>query len=188
MNKQDYRKLYRQLAKNLSEVKRQELSLSLVNQLEASLLSLSFQHIAVFMPLNDEADIKALYLKLWAKGKNLYLPRVCSDTEMSFYRFDAFDELRPSEPYGILEPQADPSKLIAPKELDLILISGLGFDPKAYRLGRGKAFYDRFLAQCPQTPCWGIHLALLEIKESLAEDWDIPMNRIFAPEGVQSLD
>ncbi|MBH24419.1 MAG: 5-formyltetrahydrofolate cyclo-ligase [Myxococcales bacterium] len=46
--------------------------------------------------------------------------------------------------YGILEPSGAE---IAPEQLDLIVLPGLGFDRQGRRLGYGGGFYDRFLAR-----------------------------------------
>ncbi len=178
MTKKEYRKLYKVLVKDLSEDERQRRSRLFVAQLKRLLLSHSAKRIGVFMPLKDEADITALYEDLWRAGKELFLPKVLSDTEMAFYAFKSFDELSPSEPYGILEPKGDNAQMIDPNELEIILVSGLAFDSNGYRLGRGKAYYDRYLAKCPNVHTIGLHLALLELENLSPNEWDIPMQEV----------
>ncbi len=181
MTKAEYRKLYKSLVKDLSKKEREKRSRSLTAQLKDLLLSHSAKRIGVFMPLSDEADITALYEDLWRGGKKLFLPKVLSDTEMTFYSFKSFDELIPSEPYGILEPKGDSAQMIAPKELEMIVISGLAFDKKGYRLGRGKAYYDRYLTGYPNAYTLGIHLGLLELEDLSPNEWDIPMQKVLSP-------
>ncbi len=181
MTKAEYRKLYKSLVKDLSKEEREKRSLSLIAQLKPFLDSLPAKRIGVFMPLKDEADITALYEDLWQTGKELFLPKVLSETEMSFYAFKSFDELIPSEAYGILEPKGESSQMIAPEELEVIIVSGLAFDDDGYRLGRGKAYYDRYLAKCPNTYTLGLHLGLLELNDLSPNEWDIPMQKILKP-------
>jgi len=51
-------------------------------------------------------------------------------------------------PYGILEPAV--KKAISLGTLNLVIVPGLAFDKKGNRLGRGKGYYDRFLARLPR--------------------------------------
>jgi 5-formyltetrahydrofolate cyclo-ligase len=48
--------------------------------------------------------------------------------------------------WGSLEPVAGTP--IPPEEIDMVLIPGLAFDQKGFRVGYGMGFYDRFLVQC----------------------------------------
>ncbi len=181
MTKAEYRKLYKSLGKDLGKEEREKRSRSLTAQLKDLLLLHSAKRIGVFMPLSDEADITALYEDLWRADKELFLPKVLSDTEMGFYPFKSFDELTPSEPYGILEPKGESSQVIAPTELEAIIVSGLAFDTNGYRLGRGKAYYDRYLTQCPKAYTIGLHLGLLELEDLSPNEWDIPMQKVLKP-------
>ena len=58
----------------------------------------------------------------------------------------SFDDLQKGT-FGILEPKPEAMNLVAPDELDLVLVPGIAFDKRGYRLGYGGGFYDAFLAQ-----------------------------------------
>ena len=55
------------------------------------------------------------------------------------------DELEPGT-FGVLEPRPDPARLVKDFSSGLCLIPALCYDWHGYRLGYGKGYYDRFLA------------------------------------------
>ena len=57
----------------------------------------------------------------------------------------SLDELKPAM-LGIPAPAAD-SAVIAPDELDLIIVPALTYDAHGFRLGYGGGYYDRYLPQ-----------------------------------------
>ena len=52
-----------------------------------------------------------------------------------------------SNEWGIKEPLSE--EIIEPNRIELSLIPLVGFDRQLNRLGRGKGFYDKFLAGLP---------------------------------------
>ncbi len=63
--------------------------------------------------------------------------------------------------YKILEPKPElrtqPGKIIRPEQLDLVMVPGTAFDPRGARMGQGKGYYDRLLANArPNAPLVGI--------------------------------
>jgi len=48
--------------------------------------------------------------------------------------------------WGIREP--DGEQTAAPAEFDIVLVPLLAFDSVGHRVGYGKGYYDRFLAEC----------------------------------------
>lgn len=65
------------------------------------------------------------------------------------------------------------------EEIDYILVPGVGFDRKNFRIGYGKGFYDRFLATCTNIPTIGIGFKEQLYEGNLPIDpWDIAIDEI----------
>ena len=103
------------------------------------------QVIMFFVGMADEVDTRNMVARALNVGKTVALPR----TYIKSGSFKAFEikslvELVPGT-YGILEP---PETLpIAPARIDFIVVPARAYDRRGNRLGRGKGFYDRFLAE-----------------------------------------
>ena len=93
----------------------------------------------LFAPLPDEPDTFALP----RDGKRFCYPRYHADRDYGAALADVPGDLLPGK-FGVLEPPPKALQIPA-SEIDLIVVPGLAFDKKCYRLGRGRGFYDRWL-------------------------------------------
>jgi len=101
--------------------------------------------VAGFAPLTKEVNwVKNLELKKLVT----HFPRVDSPTEMNFYRVK-FDDLTLIEEEGLKIPSPDKGQfpLDRAEQPAILLVPGLAFTKKGLRLGRGRGFYDRYLAK-----------------------------------------
>jgi 5-formyltetrahydrofolate cyclo-ligase len=69
--------------------------------------------------------------------------------KLGLWRLESFDELVVGK-WKILEPPqerwGEPGKEIPPRELDLVVVPGVGFNREGGRMGNGQGYYDRLLA------------------------------------------
>ena len=77
--------------------------------------------------------------------------------------------------YHIMEPIGTPFTDLA--QIDLALIPGLAFDAQGHRLGRGKGYYDRFLAAFTGTTI-GVCFDFQKVAEVPVDAHDIAVNRV----------
>jgi len=101
--------------------------------------------IMVFLSLPTEIDTSGLVLRAWQDCKRVLAPKVSwSQRRMMPLEIRSLtDDLAVSH-MGIREPVSGIPCPIS--MIDLVMVPGLGFDEYGHRLGRGRGFYDRFLA------------------------------------------
>ncbi len=91
--------------------------------------------------------------------------------------FHPGDSLQPGA-YGILEP-VDGSAEVPLEEIDAFICPGLAFDPAGHRLGRGRGFYDRLLAQArPDALKVGVCFPFQIVPDTFPEPHDVIMDEV----------
>lgn len=90
--------------------------------------------------------------------------------------------------YGITEPQPD-EPIVAPEEVDLILIPCVACDYQGYRLGYGGGYYDRMLSspEWANKPTIGIVFEFAYLPELPVEPWDKPLQGVCTEFGLNPL-
>ena len=151
-------------------------STELLAELEVSLGALEeSQSIAIFSALPGEPDITPLIETL--PQHRWLLPRVDGDL-LHFHQVrDMASELKPGA-FGILEP--DHSLPTTPKSgIDIFICPGLAFDSSGGRLGRGRGFYDRALAEANEHALKiGVGFACQLVDDTFPETHDILMHAV----------
>ena len=113
--------------------------------LRASPLWGRFQSLLCFFSMKDEIDTTPLLQKALTGGKRVFAPAILGEG-LGFYRIFNTEDRRPG-PAGTWEPAGkSPAPLGAGDFPALVITPGLGFDLVGGRLGRGRAYYDRFFA------------------------------------------
>lgn len=104
--------------------------------------------IFAFMPMEDEANIGIVILEAFMSGKKVAVPKITDEKgKMDFYWISSDEEMKEG-PFGIYEPDGhSPVNMNFVQTNALLLVPGLAFTKDGKRLGRGKGFYDRFMAK-----------------------------------------
>jgi len=112
------------------------------------------QRIMAFLSMPGEICLDSLLDQAIREGRHVYVPRCLSRGVMEAVRLDSVSTAVNGK-YGIRTAPAE-NLSASPDTLDLILVPGVAFDEKGWRLGHGAAFYDRFLPKAQQASWIGI--------------------------------
>ena len=114
------------------------------------LLPLVMEHSSVFTYVSTEIEVDTRRLLDWcfANGKPAAVP-VSGDHDLTFYNISGFSELAPGR-FGIMEP-VNRELPAVPDSGSLCIVPALCCDKTGLRLGYGRGYYDRFLADFPGT-------------------------------------
>ena len=151
-------------------------SRELLGALKGALEGLESQkRIAIYSALPDEPTITELITELpqhqWllprVEGENLVFHRITNPTQ----------ELR-SGAFGILEPLPD-LPTIRIEEIEIFVCPGLAFDIHGGRLGRGRGFYDRMLADARENALKiGVGFDCQMVEDTYTEEHDVRMDAV----------
>jgi 5-formyltetrahydrofolate cyclo-ligase len=142
--------------------------------------------IMTYLSFSGEVDTIKIAAEILNQGKRLSVPRMeVKSRQLTVFEIENIDKSLCANSYGILEPLEDFSKMVNPAEIDLIIVPGLGFDRKCMRLGRGGAYYDRFLSGLSGNS-FSVGLCYeCQIADNLpVEKWDIPVDCVISEKSV----
>ncbi len=127
--------------------------------------------IAIYSPLPGEVDLSAV---IRARPDLTWVYPKVSGHHLTFH---SGDDHRPGA-FGILEPHHE-SPEVPLQEIDAFICPGLAFDTSGGRLGRGRGFYDRLLAQArPGALKIGICFDFQLVPNTFPEPHDIPVDAV----------
>ena len=145
MEKSELRKIYKDKRRKLTANEKALLDKAVQKRFLESYDYKNCRNILLYVSGEIEVDTH-LIMDFSFGRKNVYCPKCHSrDIGMDFYKINSIDQLEKGM-YGIYEPcDGLPEWEKSDCENTIIVVPGLSFDKKGYRLGFGKGYYDRFL-------------------------------------------
>jgi len=99
--------------------------------------------IGLTLSQNIEINTQPIIEQARLEEKLVAIPKTKEKPHMDFCLYDEETELVRSS-FDLLEP-ADDSQILSPDKIDLLLVPGVAFHDKGYRIGFGGGFYDTYL-------------------------------------------
>jgi 5-formyltetrahydrofolate cyclo-ligase len=186
MLKKDARQLYREKRRALSEQERVKLDDLLLIQFQSAELPF-ITSLLSYWPIeeNNEPDTHLFTEFLRFRNPELKVCYPVADFGSGSMKAIAtdIDTTFTKKNLNIHEP--DSNEEIPSPELDMIFVPLLAFDEEGYRVGYGKGFYDKYLAECSDD-CIKVGFSYFEPFRSLEDrhDFDVPLNLCITPHNL----
>ena len=162
---------------------RQQSAQKIADTISAMKIFQQSERIALYFAMNGEVDPSLLMQYAWNAGKTCYLPVLTKHKTLQFVKY-AKDDLLVNNSFNIPEPNLTQDDLIAPEDLDMVIVPLVGFDINGNRLGMGCGYYDRTFSFTKnssghQKTCLvGVAYEFQNLSQIDANPWDVPMNII----------
>ncbi|HSB94059.1 MAG TPA: 5-formyltetrahydrofolate cyclo-ligase [Flavitalea sp.] len=181
MTKQEIRTLYK--------TKRQQLSVESIDSFSISMLHLfrkinltGKRHVLSYAPIKgrNEFNVRLCDNVITAQAAGIALPRIDPvSLSMEAVQFTNSSVVVQNS-LGIEEVAG--GTVLDAAAVDVVLVPLLAFDPKGYRVGYGKGYYDRYLFRC-RPDVLKIGFSFFEPVESIEDIslFDVPLNYSITP-------
>lgn len=186
MTKQELRQTYK--AKRLSIDPRERMKMD-------DLMLIQFQHLNLtqletllsYIPMDNQAEPNVHlfegYLEHFIPNLQLAYPVSDLQTHTITAHIITEDTIFQKNSWGIDEPvNAEP---LNPLQIDMVLVPMIICDEKGYRVGYGKGFYDRYLAQC-RPDIVKIGFSYFDPIPLITDthEFDVPLNYCITPKDI----
>lgn len=197
-NKNSFRQEFLRKRNQLTAVKVQHLSQKICDHLIRMEIFQQAETVSFYYPLENEANLLTAAEEALRMGKQVAFPRT-EGNQIRFYPVGNLSDFREGR-FHVMEPLGteplDEAALHAQAPL-LILVPGVVFDRSRNRMGYGKGFYDRYLAELTAMTCEKVTNDIgsqvitigiayeCQITEMIpTEATDIPMDYILTENGI----
>jgi 5-formyltetrahydrofolate cyclo-ligase len=186
--KQFLRKNYLEKRKSLTNNALASMSEQICDSFFENFSISNYKNIHIFLPIQkqNEIDTWLIINKLQKDFPtiNIIIPKANEDGSMENYLLNEKTILAENK-WGIDEPLRNPKSQIRNQAIDLVLIPLIIFDKKGNRVGYGKGFYDRFLANC-RVDVLKIGLSMFEPVDEIEDvnEFDIKLDFCITPNQI----
>ncbi|MHC4599721.1 MAG: 5-formyltetrahydrofolate cyclo-ligase [Planctomycetota bacterium] len=111
------------------------------------------------------------------------LPRMAEGGALELLMVTDLDEDLEPNAIGIREPRPGAPR-VNPRDLRIVIVPGVAFDPLGYRIGYGGGYYDRLLASAPRPLRVGLAFDLQRVPSLPRQPHDVPVDVLVTESGV----
>jgi 5-formyltetrahydrofolate cyclo-ligase len=145
-----------------------------------------FKSIMFYIAFGSEVRTQDCIDKALKMGLNVIVP-ICIESKSDLNKpnrdllpsklLDPSSELAVGT-FGVLEPKIEFRRPFPPDEIDLVVVPGVAFDRKCYRIGYGAGYYDQFLPKCSNSLFVALSYEIQIVENAFHAEWDVPVDYI----------
>lgn len=177
MNKEEIRRQVKVRKSILTQEERQAAADTVFEIIETTAAFMLSDHILMYNSLADELPTHAFFDR-WSTRKHFYLPRV-NGVNLDILPYDK-SKLHLGA-FNIEEPDGD--DIVDLSIIELIIVPAVAYDRHGNRVGRGKGFYDRLLAET-RAVTMGVAFGCQLYDEIEPDEFDVPVQYVITDKGI----
>ena len=133
-----------------------------------------------YVAFGSEVRTQSCINKALKNGLNVIVP-VCINSKdrdiLPSRLLDPQSELAEGK-FGVPEPKPEFRRHFPPEKIDLVVVPGIAFDEKCYRIGYGAGYYDRFLPGCTKALSVALAYEMQIVEDAFPASWDVTVDCI----------
>ncbi len=144
--------------------------------------------IMAYLDFRNEVKTEKIIKTAIADGKQVVIPiSVVETRQLILSEIINYDIELEQGAYGILEPKKEFIRETDPNVVDVVLIPGVAFDERGYRVGYGAGYYDRFLERVrPDTKKVALSFEMQIVVNAFEDTHDVPVDMIITEKGTMT--
>lgn len=177
MKKEEVRRRIKAQKSMLDAEERRSAARSVFELLEQTAAFMMADNILMYHSLPDELSTLD-FIDKWADRKHFFLPRV-NGVNLDILPYDRSRLALGA--FHIEEPQGD--ETCSMDDIEMVVVPAVAYDSAGNRVGRGKGFYDRLLADTSALKV-GVGYSFQCVESIDAEPHDVRVDIVITPDGI----
>jgi 5-formyltetrahydrofolate cyclo-ligase len=139
--------------------------------------------VALYSATRNEVVTEDILDHALFSGRRVFFPRTSAEGAAEFIGITSSADLCPGR-YGIREPSGAELLGTSDRAALVVFVPGVAFDRMGNRLGRGKAWYDRVLAQLEDATIIGLAYQFQIVEQVPVSAWDRKVHYIVTEDEI----
>lgn len=184
--KSELRREYTQMREAMDQRDVERLSEKIIDTILKLPVFRKAETVMVYLNFKNEVDSLKMIEESFKAGKKVVIPYCVKETmEIIPAELNDIEKEITKGKNGYLQTKKECVKPIPVEDIDLVIVPGIAFDKRCYRLGFGAGYYDRFLRKLNfEKPTIGVCYDFQIIHSIPTESHDVPLDFIITEERI----